>query len=129
MRSMSGRIRQARNAKALTQAGLALALGVGRSAVAQWERVGGSRPSSANLATLAATLNCSFEWLATGRGLRDTDPGKGGAVILADFARDAAEDHVLHAFRGLNERDKAIATAVIDLLATGPKASRRALAR
>lgn len=43
-------------------------IGVTASAVGHWERPGGSRPSSENLAEIAKELSVSLEWLALGRG-------------------------------------------------------------
>jgi hypothetical protein len=92
-----------------------------RSAVAQWESPGGSLPSSANLSHLAIELDCSFEWLATGRGSRQAG-GKSAAqtaetaVMLRYFARDDAEEHVLAVFRHLDRKDQEVVMALADLL-------------
>lgn len=70
---MAVRIRQARCAAGMTQERLASSVHVNRSAVAQWEREGGTHPSFANLLGIALATRVSFEWLATGRGCKDTD--------------------------------------------------------
>jgi DNA-binding XRE family transcriptional regulator len=64
----ANRIRQARRHAGKTQGGLAAAVGVHRSAVAQWEKPGGPHPTVENLARISISTGTSFEWLATGRG-------------------------------------------------------------
>lgn len=71
---MHDRFRSARQMAGLSQAQIARELGVARSAVAQWERQGGTYPNVKNLAEAAKLLRVRFEWLATGRGLRELDP-------------------------------------------------------
>lgn len=66
----------------------------------------GSKPASENLAKLAMSLGCSFEWLATGRGSKHTNgksqtPHEDTAVVMHSFDRDDAEEHVLSVFRKL----------------------------
>ncbi|MGN6513998.1 MAG: helix-turn-helix domain-containing protein [Lysobacteraceae bacterium] len=63
----SERIRLARRRAALSQEALAAKLQVNRSAIANWE-AGISSPNGTNLERLAAQLEVSYEWLATGRG-------------------------------------------------------------
>lgn len=70
------RIRLARRARGLTQEGLAEAVGVTRSAVAQWE-TGRAGQITGNLSRIAAVLDVSVEHLMAGseapvraRGLR-----------------------------------------------------------
>jgi transcriptional regulator with XRE-family HTH domain len=70
VRSPFIRIRSARLASGLSQSELAAAIGVSRSAVAQWEREPGSLPSTARYVELAGALGVNFDWLATGRGKR-----------------------------------------------------------
>lgn len=62
------RIRLARRIKGLSQAELAAAIGVQRSAVAHWESRAGKWPRTEHLATLASVTGVSVDWLATGRG-------------------------------------------------------------
>lgn len=68
IRDPHNRIRQARRHAKLTQQGLALLVGVHRSAVAQWEKPGGAHPTAENLSRVAMNTSVNFEWLATGRG-------------------------------------------------------------
>lgn len=122
MKTVSTRIRMARVAARLTQAELAGLLSVGRSAVAQWERAVGSRPSVSHLTVLAQKLDCSFEWLATGRGSRvcstrlETD-GQDAAVLLQHFAHDDDEEKILSVFRSLDGPDRQMVLALADGLA------------
>jgi transcriptional regulator with XRE-family HTH domain len=127
LRSQSHRIRQARRTSKLTQTGLAQKLGVSRSAVAQWENPGGSQPSTANLARLAGALECSFEWLATGRSARSAAPGEhiDAAVVMRHFARDDVEEHLLGVFRALDEVDRQAVVAMADALSLRQRPSRR----
>lgn len=103
------RIRQARLDAKLSQTQLALKTGVQRSAVAQWERDGGTRPTVDRLADIAIVTNVNFEWLATGRGdrrgpvteLASNDPDHGGALLLEVYAQCELEERALRAFRQL----------------------------
>lgn len=62
------RIRLARRHAALSQAQLAEAAGVQRSAVSHWETPQGKNPSVKHLREVALATGVQFEWLATGRG-------------------------------------------------------------
>jgi transcriptional regulator with XRE-family HTH domain len=119
----------ARRAAGLTQADLARQLGVSRSAVAQWERPGGSKPVSGNLEKLAVTMGCSFEWLATGRGNRhaaDLQPSQleGTAVILRHFARDDGEEHLLALYRELDGLDQRAVQELAEILSRRSRSGR-----
>jgi transcriptional regulator with XRE-family HTH domain len=121
MMGIATRIRTARLASGRSQAELARLLDVSRSAVAQWESPDGSDPSAANLARLATMLECSFEWLATGRGGRLShrprrDQAAAEAVQLRYFAHDDAEENLLAGFRTLDGLDKKAVAALIDAL-------------
>jgi transcriptional regulator with XRE-family HTH domain len=112
------RIRQARRQGKLTQEQLARAVGVHRSAVAQWEQAGGSHPTAENLARIAAATKVSFEWIATGRGrmeyLSDLLPAEAGSVVTIEYAaQDASE---VRALVGLRRLDFHQAEAVVDLI-------------
>jgi transcriptional regulator with XRE-family HTH domain len=113
----------------MTQAELARRLGVSRSAVAQWERKSGSNPVASNLQKLACALDCSFEWLATGRGARQAIKANGEdaatAAMLRHFARDEAEDQLLLLFRGLDPRDQGVLLTVADSLCGSPAKGRK----
>ncbi|GHA68437.1 helix-turn-helix domain-containing protein [Cognatilysobacter bugurensis] len=96
------RVRQARRRMGLSQAALALQVGVARSAVAQWERARrGTRPCNKNLARLAVVIGVSYEWLSTGRGRMATDgaDGETPALLLNHYAHDELEERLLVAFR------------------------------
>ncbi len=64
---IGARIRAAREARGLTQGGLAKLVGVSRSAVAQWE-TGRSGQVGGNLAAIAQSLGVSVEHLLLGGG-------------------------------------------------------------
>ena len=67
MTELPSRIRQARQSSRLTQAELAGRIGVKRSAVTQWEQVGGTTPSIRHLIDIAEYTGVHLEWLAVGR--------------------------------------------------------------
>jgi transcriptional regulator with XRE-family HTH domain len=79
---VGARIRAARIAAGLTQEGLARAVGVSRSAVAQWE-TGRAGQVGANLARLAAALGVSAAHLLSGRDGPEGGPGAETADELA----------------------------------------------
>jgi transcriptional regulator with XRE-family HTH domain len=64
---MGQRIRQARQAKTLTQQQIADRFKISRAAVAQWEG-GDTNPGTAKLEGVAEILGVQIEWLTTGRG-------------------------------------------------------------
>ncbi|MDZ4326376.1 MAG: helix-turn-helix transcriptional regulator [Pseudomonas sp.] len=105
MRDLTTRIRQARRRVAYSQTDLAGQVGVNRSAVAQWERPGGSTPTSSNLSKIAVITSVHYEWLATGRGqmcvaARD-DAADVQALELQFYAHDGIEERVLQGLRKL----------------------------
>lgn len=116
MSTLAHRIHQARRSASLTQLQLSGYVGVNRSAVAQWERKNGPRPTSENLAKIAVVTQVNFDWLATGRG-KSSMPGQGPddtpALELRYFARNDSEERILLGFRGLPERKL---VALLDLL-------------
>ena len=69
------RVRRTRRKAGLTQQDLALQVGVNRSAVAQWERPDGSRPSMQHLAGIALATQVPLDWLGTGRGDPSSEDG------------------------------------------------------
>lgn len=101
---VGARIQAARRAAGLTQEGLASAVGVSRSAVAQWETERAGQVG-ANLARVAAVLAVSSEHLLTG-GV----PADGGLA-----AESGPELALLRLYRGLGEADRAhlMRTAVL----------------
>ena len=117
MLSMSDRIRSARTAAGLSQTQLALETGVKRSAVAQWERRGGTHPSVSHLARIAVVTHVRFEWLATGPGcgkpegeeLETTQPA-------TDYVRNDLEGNILSLVRRLPPRKRQVAHDIIQML-------------
>ncbi|ODS63677.1 MULTISPECIES: helix-turn-helix domain-containing protein [unclassified Arenimonas] len=105
MTQLFNRIRQARRGATLSQLELAGMVGVARSAVAQWERKDGARPTTENMAKIAMATSVSFEWLATGRGNRwlsgDTPGHETPAMMLNFYAQCGLEERLLVAFRSL----------------------------
>lgn len=112
------RIRRARTVRKWTQARLASAIGVHRSAVAQWEQHRGTTPTVAHLSAIADALEISFEWLAMGRGRlalgASYDPRE---RTPSDFARDEVEERILLASRQLNARKREAVLALMEALA------------
>ncbi len=95
------RIRLARRAAGLSQAQLALELGVQRSAVSHWEAQRG-KPSMNHLRQLALVTGTQFEWLATGRGPMTPSPEDlldSVAAVDAVMVDDPQERRLLAAFR------------------------------
>lgn len=92
------RIRTARTKAGLSQSQMAVALGVGRSAVANWECSDQVAPHSARLAQIALLTNVSHEWLATGRGTPMLSQDYVAAVD-AEMVEDDLELRLLRAFR------------------------------
>lgn len=92
---VGARIRAARRVRGMTQADLAQAVGVTRSAVAQWE-TDRSGQISGNLARIASVLGTPVEHLLNGAG-----PGAGGA-------QNATEQALLNLYRDCSEDDQAL---------------------
>lgn len=91
------RIRAARQVAGMTQAELAMAVGVSRSAVAQWETERAGQVG-VNLTKIADVLRVSAEHL-----LRGSFPPDGGAT-----AEDASELALLRLFRICHGEDRQI---------------------
>ena len=110
MTLLFNRIRQARRGASMSQSELAFAVGVARSAVAQWERKDGARPTTENMAKIAMATSVSFEWLATGRGSRwlggDANGGDTPAMMLNFYAQYGLEERLLVAFRSLRNPEQ-----------------------
>ena len=123
MSDLAFRIRQARRRAVLSQAQLGAATGVQRSAVAQWERRNGSRPTSLNLSRIAIATGAQFEWLATGRGrmLIDEEEGaaESAALMLRVHAHDEVEERVLLALRRLEYWQTIVIAEMVEALARG----------
>lgn len=105
MRDLATRIRQARRRVLYSQSDLATQVGVNRSAVAQWERPGGSTPTSSNLSKIAVITSVHYEWLATGRGQMCANAASDSADLsmpeLQFYANDGIEERVLQGLRKL----------------------------
>jgi transcriptional regulator with XRE-family HTH domain len=100
------RIRHARRLARLTQAKLAEAIGVGASAVAQWELPNGTSPTAEHLERIATVCGVSFEWLATGRGTAVQGVAETPAIEVGELAADEFEDRLLVAFRRISRRKR-----------------------
>ncbi len=113
---LTERIRRSRRKAGCTQQALAEQLGVNRSAVANWESVGGSSPSSDHLQRLAKACDVSYEWLATGRG-DIILPGHMHDVPAADvvLVEDPAEMRLLRAWRNASARFKVLLLELAEL--------------
>lgn len=88
------RIRSARLARGMTQADLARAIGVSRSAVAQWEtdRAGQVR---ANLARIAAVLDISVGHLVSGESAEDRTDTPDAMALLRLYRTLTPDDRQL----------------------------------
>jgi transcriptional regulator with XRE-family HTH domain len=121
MTDMAGRIRRARRAASLSQSELARILDINRSAVAQWERVGGCSPTAANLSKVAVATQTQFEWLATGRGRMQPSAAEGGDTVLQlnVYAHDEIEERVLLGLRKLKYWQSLVVAEMIEGLGRG----------
>jgi transcriptional regulator with XRE-family HTH domain len=100
------RIRHARRLARLTQAKLAESIGVGASAVAQWELPNGTSPTVEHLDRIAGVCHVSFEWLATGRGNAVRGVEETPAIDTIQLTADEFEDRLLVAFRRIGRRKR-----------------------
>ena len=117
MHSMATRIRRARIGARMTQTALAAAVGVRRSAVAQWESIDGTTPSTEHLAEIAIKTSVQFEWLATGRGPSQlNEVAMMEAAIVADIAENELESRMLELMRRLSRRQQEMACGMVELL-------------
>lgn len=100
MSALPERIRRARNLSRISQLTLAHAVGVQRSAVAQWERRDGSHPSMHHLIAIAEATGVCLEWLGTGRGpAKPEDDSWVPTMRKDDYAQDDIEAECLTAIR------------------------------
>lgn len=119
MQAMCDRIRRARLTAGLSQSQLALEAGVRRSAVAQWEREGGTSPSVQHLARIAIVTQVHFEWLATGRGPGRPEAGNDlplSEETQARAERTVQETEILSMLRRMPARKRQVARAIIEML-------------
>ncbi len=96
------RVRLARRHAGLSQAQLAQAVCVQRSAVSHWEAAQGKNPTLCHLRKIALATCVQFEWLATGRGemaLSNQARMDSIATAMAMLIDDALELRLLAAFR------------------------------
>ncbi|QWP75412.1 helix-turn-helix transcriptional regulator [Lysobacter sp. K5869] len=119
------RIRMARRSAGLSQTELGLTVGVGRSAVAQWESRNGSFPSSENLGKIAVTCAVSHEWLATGRGRMAVDAADGAAPAAPPSdsfaAKNSLESRLLNLFRELSGPGKLQLLKLLEVISSQPR--------
>ncbi len=113
--NLPDRLRRARRIAEVSQAALAHAIGISASAVAQWEQQGGTQPGLLNLLAFARVTGVGVEWLITGAGRPRRGPAADEpATLCAEaYARDAAEEMILHDFRRLSPRARRV---VLDLV-------------
>lgn len=109
------RIRLARRRAGLSQQKLAELLGVKRSAVANWEAVGGSNPTSHNLERLTRLLQVAHEWLATGRGEMKL-PGHWHdvPVVDAELVDNPFERRLLEAWRSMPAKTRVLFLELVE---------------
>ncbi len=114
-------MRLARRHVSLSQAQLASAVGVQRSAVSHWEAPNGKNPSLANLREVATITRVHFEWLATGRGamtLSRDEVLDSVATTEALLVDDVLEMRLVNAFRDAPARARIAVVEVVEQLAT-----------
>ncbi len=91
-REIGERIRLTRQERRITQEELAGAVGVSRSAVAQWE-TGRSGQVTGNLARIAQVLGVGVEFLMQGAGASIPEPSTGDEMAMLRLYREcSAED-------------------------------------
>lgn len=124
MTSIHDRIRLARRHARITQAELAKAVGVQRSAVAQWESANGVRPTMENQIKIATIASMRLEWLATGRGKMAMSEAEHSDdpltdLQLSEFALSDDEQRILRAFRSMDRRSVKAVVALAESLIVG----------
>lgn len=113
------RIRLARRHAGLSQAKLAEAIGVQRSAVSHWESPQGKNPSVDHLRTVATVTGVAFEWLATGRGkMQLSEDAVLDSVSAADaiLVEDSLELRLVTAFREASPRTRVAMVEILEEL-------------
>lgn len=102
----------------MSQAKLAEAIGVQRSAVSHWESPQGKNPSVEHLRSVAVVAGITFEWLATGRGkMQLSEDAMLDSVSAADaiLIEDMLELRLVQAFREASPRTR-IALEIVEEL-------------
>lgn len=120
MQTLASRIRRARALSGISQNTLATSVGVQRSAVAQWERVGGSHPSMEHLITIAIVTKVNLEWLGTGRGAARCDIAP-TALGGEEYAKDEVEAQCLRMLRALPWRVRESTVQILGLISNNFK--------
>jgi transcriptional regulator with XRE-family HTH domain len=113
------RVRLARRHAGLSQAKLAEAIGVQRSAVSHWESPQGKNPSVDHLRAVAMVAGVTFEWLATGRGkMQLSEDAMLDSVSAADaiLVEDRAELRLIQAFRLASPRIRVALVEIVEEL-------------
>ena len=114
------RIRLARRHAGLSQARLAEAIGVQRSAVSHWESPQGKNPSVDHLRTMALVTGVTFEWLATGRGkMQLSEDAVLDSVSAADaiLVEEPLELRLVQAFREASPKTRVALVEIVEELA------------
>jgi transcriptional regulator with XRE-family HTH domain len=114
------RIRLARRHAGLSQAKLAEAIGVQRSAVSHWESPQGKNPSVDHLRTMALVTGVTFEWLATGRGkMQLSEDAVLDSVSAADaiLVEEPLELRLVQAFREASPKTRVALVEIVEELA------------
>ncbi|MGH8077503.1 MAG: helix-turn-helix transcriptional regulator [Lysobacter sp.] len=114
------RIRLARRHAGLSQAAVASAIGVQRSAVSHWEGTQGKHPSVDHLRELALVAGVQFEWLATGRGKMNLSADTALDSVAAaegQLIDDPLELRLIAAFREAPVRGRAPLVEIAEQLA------------
>jgi transcriptional regulator with XRE-family HTH domain len=113
------RIRLARRHAGLSQARLAEAIGVQRSAVSHWESPQGKNPSVDHLRAVAMVASVAFEWLATGRGkMQLSEDAVLDSVSAADaiLVEEPLELRLVQAFRDASPRTRIALVEILEEL-------------
>ncbi len=114
------RIRLARRHGGLSQAALARAVGVQRSAVSHWEGANAKSPSTGHLCEIAVATEVNFEWLATGRGAMTLSRDvmlDSIAPAYALLVEEPIELRLLAAFRGTTLQSRLALVEIAEELA------------
>jgi transcriptional regulator with XRE-family HTH domain len=114
------RIRLARRHAGFSQARLAEAIGVQRSAVSHWESPQGKNPSVDHLRTMALVTGVTFEWLATGRGkMQLSEDAVLDSVSAADaiLVEEPLELRLVQAFREASPKTRVAIVEIVEELA------------
>ena len=113
---MGARIRRARRHAGMSQAQLAAAMNVRRSAVSNWESVADVHPTMVNLIGIAHACKVSLDWLGTGRGAMSVDDLDHVQAADAELVDAPAERRLLVIFRSLPRHSQALILDLLELL-------------